>query len=135
MVTELPSLTILETSLYVSDLEAARLFYSEVLKLEHHSGLRGRHQFFRCGDGMLLLFQPEVSSQSTEIPAHGARGPGHVAFQIEESALAKWRDHLVSHGVSIEHEHTWPNGARSLYFRDPSGNSLELATPSLWSPL
>ncbi|MCB0353434.1 MAG: VOC family protein [Bdellovibrionales bacterium] len=135
MVTNLSPLTILETSLYVTDLEAARLFYSEILNLEYHSGLSGRHHFFRCGSGMLLLFQPDVSSRSTEIPAHGGVGPGHVAFQIEESALKRWGEHLISHGVAVEHEHTWPNGARSLYFRDPAGNSLELATPSLWARL
>ena len=28
---------------------------------------------------------------------------------------------------------TWPNGARSIYFRDPAGNSLECAEPGLWS--
>ena len=26
----------------------------------------------------------------------------------------------------------WPNGARSLYFRDPAGNSVEIAEPRLW---
>jgi hypothetical protein len=34
--------------------------------------------------------------------------------------------------VAIEHEATWPRGGRSFYFRDPAGNSLELATPRIW---
>jgi hypothetical protein len=29
---------------------------------------------------------------------------------------------------------TWPNGALSIYFRDPAGNSIELVTPNIWDP-
>ena len=39
---------------------------------------------------------------------------------------------LAKHGVSIEKTIDWPDGGRSLYFRDPAGNSLELATPQIW---
>ena len=31
-------------------------------------------------------------------------------------------------GVAIEHEQTWSYGSRSIYFRDPDNNSLELIT-------
>jgi predicted enzyme related to lactoylglutathione lyase len=34
--------------------------------------------------------------------------------------------------VAIEKIVDWPGGGRSLYFRDPAGNSLELATPRIW---
>ena len=36
------------------------------------------------------------------------------------------------HGVSIEKEVEWPKGGKSLYFRDPTGNSVELVTPGVW---
>lgn len=39
---------------------------------------------------------------------------------------------LLSHGVAIEADFLWPNGARSIYFRDPAGNSLECAEARLW---
>jgi hypothetical protein len=39
---------------------------------------------------------------------------------------------LAERGVALEHEHVWPGGAVSLYFRDPAGNSLEIAAPGLW---
>src|SRR5688500_12289978 len=125
-------LDILETCLYVDDLPAAERFYSQVLGLVVHSRQEGRHIFFRCGRGMLLLFDPRESSASGDIPPHGARGPGHVAFAAQESDLPAWRQDLETHGVPIEKSHTWPGGGHSLYFRDPAGNSLELATPTIW---
>jgi catechol 2,3-dioxygenase-like lactoylglutathione lyase family enzyme len=36
-------------------------------------------------------------------------------------------------GVSIEREVDWDEGGRSIYFRDPAGNVVELAPPTLWS--
>jgi len=66
------------------------------------------------------------------IPLHGARGPGHLAFRAPKRELPAWRRRLSEAGVPIESEVVWPNGARSIYFRDPAGNSLELATPDMW---
>src|SRR6478672_6157469 len=116
---------ILETCLYVDDLPRAQQFYAEVLGLELESEQNGRHVFFRCGDQMLLLFNPLVSRQSNEhFPTHGCFGAGHVAFGVRESDLPTWTDHLAKHQVSIEKTIDWPGGGRSLYFRDPAGNSL-----------
>lgn len=123
---------ILETCLYVDDLAAAERFYSQVLGLSVHSRQDGRHVFFRCGQGMLLLFNPNKSCEPGEIPPHGAHGPGHVAFAAHEAELPAWRMHLEGHGVAIEKVITWPGGGHSLYFRDPAGNSLELATRRIW---
>jgi catechol 2,3-dioxygenase-like lactoylglutathione lyase family enzyme len=82
---------------------------------------------------MLLIFNPDKTAESgQDVPAHGARGPGHAAFTIREADFDAWREHLGSEGVAIEKEVAWPNGGRSLYFRDPAGNSLELASPRIW---
>jgi len=126
-------LEILETCLYVDDLAVAERFYSQVLGLPLHSRQAGRHVFFRCGRGMLLLFSAEQSKIPGEIPTHGATGPGHIAFAVLDSELPVWRKQLEAQGVPIERLHTWPGGGHSLYFRDLAGNSLELATPTIWS--
>lgn len=126
-------LGVLEASLYVDDLVAAEAFYCEVLGLELHSRQEGRHVFFRCGSTMVLLFHPaSTNDEDEEVPRHGCTGPGHLCFAVEPSTLAAWRDRLESNGVAIEQEIDWPHGGHSIYFRDPAGNSLELATPSLW---
>jgi catechol 2,3-dioxygenase-like lactoylglutathione lyase family enzyme len=128
---------VLETCLYATDLDAAEAFYAGVLGLAFHGKLPGRHVFLRCGERMVLLFNPAQSSQPAthdglDVPPHGATGPGHLCFAVPEASLPAWQDHLVRHGVTIEKDLTWPGGGRSLYFRDPAGNSLELATPRIW---
>src|SRR5687768_6031412 len=124
---------ILETCLYVDDLAAAEQFYCTVLGLTLESRQAGRHVFLKLGSRMFLLFRPEESElPQGGFPPHGSRGAGHVCFACREIEIDAWREHLLSHGVAIEHVHTWPNGARSLYFRDPVGNSVELASPRIW---
>ena len=123
---------VLETILYVDDLDAAERFYKDVLGLALDSRKPGLFCYFRVGRNMLLLFEPEAAGKSREVPAHGARGPGHICFAVTESELEAWRQHLTAHGTVIEHEQAWPHGGRSFYFRDPAGNSLELASPRIW---
>jgi catechol 2,3-dioxygenase-like lactoylglutathione lyase family enzyme len=104
-----------------------------VLGLELFSQQPGRHAFFRCGSGMVLLFNPHATSQpGGMVPSHGTHGPGHLAFAIAQDEPASWRDHLARHGVEIEKEVVWPSGGCSIYFRDPAGNSVELATLQTW---
>lgn len=123
---------VLETILYVDDLDAAERFYGGVLGLELDSKKEGLFVFFKCGGGMLLLFEPQAASTGRSVPAHGAHGPGHACFAVAEHDLDGWRAHLAAAGVAIEQEMGWPRGGRSFYFRDPAGNSLELATPKIW---
>ena len=121
---------VLESALYCPDLEAAELFYMKVLGLEPIGKQPGRHVFFRCGTSVVLLFNPKTTI--AEPAHHGAEGPGHLAFRVAGAALPSWRAHLLDHQVTIEREVAWPGGGNSVYFRDPAGNNLELATPATW---
>ncbi len=128
---------ILETALYAADLDAAEAFYSGVLGLKKISSVAGRHVFFRCGAGVLLVFNPEATMEpprvgTLPVPIHGAQGPGHTCFRVLPAEMDLMRDRLKAQGIAIEADFRWPNGARSLYFRDPAGNSLECAEPALW---
>lgn len=124
---------ILETCLYVDDLAKARDFYENVLGLNIHSTEAGRHVFFKLENGMFLLFNPEVTREKDgPFPPHGVGGPGHAAFHVPPEDISRWRQRLVDARVKIETERVWPNGVPSLYFRDPSGNVLEITTAALW---
>lgn len=129
---------ILETALYAKDLDAAEAFYGDLLGLERIVRVEGRHVFFRCGAGVLLVFNPQAtvvppSPKGLPVPPHGARGPGHVCFRVAAADLDFWAKKLVEAGIAIEADFRWPNGARSIYFRDPAGNSIECAEPALWA--
>lgn len=126
-------LRVIETSLYVDDLIEAERFYSEVLGLEAFARAKGRHLFFRVARGVLLLFNAEKTAiKAGEVPSHGASGPGHVAFAASRREIERWIGRLEGAGVEIEADVEWPAGGRSIYFRDPAGNSLELTTPETW---
>ncbi len=124
--------SVLETVLYVDDLDAAARFYGGVLGLEQVSHKPGLFVFYRLDAQMLLLFVAEAARQSSKVPPHGAVGPGHACFAVAEAELDAWANRLEGHGIGIEQWQDWPRGGRSFYFRDPAGNSLELATPRIW---
>src|SRR3954471_7954031 len=129
---------VLETTLYVDNLEAADRFYGRILGLEKIFSVPGRQLVFRCESGVLLVFDPKHTQgqqmviNGGAIPLHGTHGAGHMAFRVPKEQLDVWREHLRANGVPLESEVSWPNGAHSIYFRDPAGNSLEFATPDIW---
>ena len=127
---------ILETALYVDDLERAEQFYGSVLGLELISKMPGRHVFFRCGEAVLLLFNAAATrvalQGSLPVPTHGSSGQGHACFRASSEEMDQWIVHLREQDVAIESDFVWPGGGRSVYFRDPSGNSLEFGEPKIW---
>lgn len=121
-----------EAALYTAHLERAERFWTG-LGFRVVARADGRHVFLRAGADMLLVFDPRTSIYSRAVPSHGALGPGHVAFDVPgPGALDAWREHLAGAGVAVEQETRWPSGGRSLYFRDPDGNSIELITRGTW---
>jgi catechol 2,3-dioxygenase-like lactoylglutathione lyase family enzyme len=131
-------LGVLETSLYVTDLERAIRFYREVLGLReipgaHFAGGRGAALQVGPGPSVLLLFCARITLQGGDLPAHGTVGAGHSAFRVEASEMPAWRKRLAEHGVEFEKEFAFGANPPSIYFRDPDGNSLELAVEGIWS--
>ena len=66
------------------------------------------------------------------MPPHGADGEGHVCFRASAAEITAWRKHLERLKIHIEADFEWPDGGRSIYFRDPAGNCLEFAEPRIW---
>lgn len=129
---------VLEAALYVEDLDAAEGFYGGILGLERILRVDGRHVFFRAGASIVLCFIPEATrrppaEEALPVPPHGAKGPGHLCFASPPETMDALRAHLEAAGIAIEADFHWPHGPRSLYVRDPAGNSVEFADPALWS--
>jgi catechol 2,3-dioxygenase-like lactoylglutathione lyase family enzyme len=129
---------LLETSLYVADLQRSVRFYQALFGLEVLTADERLCALNVAGRQVLLLFQKGLSANPSVlsggvIPGHDGDGRLHLAFAIAASDLQAWRDRLAARGVDIESTVTWSRGGQSLYFRDPDGHLVELATPGLWS--
>ncbi len=120
-------LGVAEAVLYVSDIARARTFYTEVLGLPVSNQFEDAI-FLQTGqNSTLILFDVNrLETRQSVIPAHGARGQGHVCLSIPPEQMDGWRARLLAHQIDIEHEQDWSLGTHSIYFRDPDGNSLEL---------
>lgn len=135
----MPSLSsVLETSLYVDDLDRASRFYEETFGLTRIEGDQRFRAYSVGGRSVLLLFKRGASNRVTQSPEgtlgpHDGSGPLHLAFSISAEDLPAWEQLLVERGIAIETRIRWPRGGTSIYFRDPDNHSLELATPGLWS--
>jgi catechol 2,3-dioxygenase-like lactoylglutathione lyase family enzyme len=128
---------LLETVLYVADLARATDFYGRVLDLPIMFESPRLVAFDAGRQGVLLLFRQgmtgeDVPTKGGVIPGHDGQGPVHMAFAIPAAEYEPWRAHLADHGVALRSTVDWPAGGRSLYFDDPDGHVIELATPGLW---
>lgn len=127
---------VLETALFVDDLDRARGFYERVLALKP-TFADGAKCAYSVVTDTFMLFQRQsvidsIEPVSDHIVPHDLHAPARVAFAIDARELKRWEALLTGHGVEIESRVRWPRGGESLYFRDPDGNLLELATPGLW---
>jgi catechol 2,3-dioxygenase-like lactoylglutathione lyase family enzyme len=121
-----------ETVLYTDDVAALAAFYADVVGLEQIDPPDPHSAAFRLSDGnVLLVFDPRRTATAGRfIPEHGTTGAGHVAFKVADLDAAAHE--LRSHDVELEREITWPKGGRSVYFRDPAGNSVEFVEGEIW---
>ena len=128
---------VLETGIYVDDVARSRAFYGRLFGFRPVLVEERICAFAVAPAQLLILFQRRgtldpVPVGDSFIPPHDGSGPQHFAFSIAESDVENWRKHLADNGVTIESAVTWPQGGKSLYFRDPDGLLVELATPGLW---
>jgi catechol 2,3-dioxygenase-like lactoylglutathione lyase family enzyme len=129
---------VIETCLYVEDVDKASNFYEEVLGLRRIAGDDRLRAYSVADKDVLLLFKRGATTQPLTfpggtIPPHNGHGQNHLAFAVSKEQMAAWEKQLTDHRIEIEGRVRWPGGGCSLYFRDPDENLLELATPGLWS--
>lgn len=132
---------VLETALYVADVGRATAFYQALFGFARLDGDARFAALEVAGPfrQVLLLFQRGGTTEPVRlpfgvIPPHDGAGNLHFALSIAERDLAAWESRLGERGIAIEGRVRWPRGGTSLYFRDPDGHLVELATPGLWWP-
>jgi catechol 2,3-dioxygenase-like lactoylglutathione lyase family enzyme len=129
---------VLETSLYVDDVSRSVEFYQALFRFEK---LVGDDRFCALsvgGQQVLLLFRKHGTTEPITmpggvIPPHDGDGTTHLAFAIPRESEGEWKEHLGARQIAIESRVEWPLGGFSLYFRDPDGHLLELASPGIWA--
>ena len=132
---------ILETTLYVEEMDRAVAFYQRIFEFPvlARSAEPGRLTGLDVGGSQVLLLckigasRQAIMTPGGKIPPNDGSGNSHLAFPIAVSEFEVWEKRLLETGIPIESKVKWDRGGQSLYFRDPDGNLLELATPGLWS--
>jgi catechol-2,3-dioxygenase len=127
---------VVETCIYSSDLESMKNFYVGILGLSVIQEEGDKLIFLKAGKSMLLIFDPlRTSINNDKLPTHGAMTPPssiHFAMEIEEQEYQPYKELLTRNGIAIEKEVKWNSNTKSLYFRDPADNLVELITPGGW---
>ncbi len=127
----------LEFGLYVKKVSRAAEFYHRLFGFPVLISRRRIAALDVEGKQILLLFKQGASSKPMKgpegvLPPHDSKGTSHVAFAIRESDVERWERWLREQDVAVESRMEWKRGGRSLYFRDPDGHLLEIATPGVW---
>lgn len=129
---------VLETALYVEDVARSKGFYQRLFGFEDIGSDQRLCALSVEAKQVLLLIrrgssvEPHWTSGGL-IPGSDARGTSHLTFSIAAAELEAWEKWLTENGVAVESKVRWERGGASLYFRDPDGHLLEVATPGLWA--
>jgi catechol 2,3-dioxygenase-like lactoylglutathione lyase family enzyme len=134
--TTLRARRVLETALYCDDLARTAAFYQTLLSATPMLSGDRLVALDAGGQTVLLLFQRgnsgPLDTPGGLVPGHDGEGPVHLAFAIDVADVAAWETRLAELSIPIESRVEWPRGGVSVYFRDPDGRSVELATPGIW---
>lgn len=129
---------VLETALYVDDLDRSQSFYQSAFGFK--TLLRDERMCaLKVADApsqVLLLFRKGGSTKGSPtpggfIPPHDGNGNLHMAFSVSKDDIPAWKQYLEERDIELESE-VQANDGHSLYFRDPDGHCIELGTPGLW---
>ncbi len=113
------------TVIFVRDMAAMRRFYEDVLAFPLSRELSPNWIEYGLGSNTLALARPSRTAADAPIPAGSASL--QLAFRVSVAEVDQCANELARHGVALLSPPTNQSfGHRTLFFRDPDGNLLEV---------
>jgi len=113
-------------SLTISDLDAARAFYGDLLGLPEIErpdiGIRGT--WYQAGAVQLHLIEFSNGANDAGSVGNGSPIANHIAFEVEDYAGAKAR--LEEAGLEVK---ALGSASGQMFVSDPHGNTVEFIQP------
>jgi len=113
------------TVIFVRDMAAMRHFYEDIIGLALQRELSPGWLEYQLGGNTLALARPSLTASDAPLPAGSASL--QLAFKVSAGDVDACADELVRQGVTLVSpptDHAF--GHRTLFFRDPDGNLLEV---------
>ncbi len=113
------------TVIFVRDMAAMRRFYEDIIGFPLLRELSPSWVEYRVGDNTLALARPRLIAADAPTPVGSASL--QLAFKVSAPQVDRCADELVRQGVNLLSPPTdQAFGHRTLFFRDPDGNLLEV---------
>jgi catechol 2,3-dioxygenase-like lactoylglutathione lyase family enzyme len=113
------------TVIRTRDMAAMRRFYETVMHFPLERELGPGWIEYRIGSSILALAQSPMMENDPPVPTGAASL--QLAFRVAPSDVSRCEDELRAAGIAITSSATDQSWAhRTLFFRDPDGNVLEI---------
>jgi catechol 2,3-dioxygenase-like lactoylglutathione lyase family enzyme len=113
------------TVVFVRDMAAMRRFYHDVMRFPVERELGPDWIEHRIGSNILALARPHIAKDDAPTPKGSASL--QLAFRVAPPDVSRCEEELKAAGVAIiSPAADQPWGHRTLFFRDPDGNILEI---------
>jgi catechol 2,3-dioxygenase-like lactoylglutathione lyase family enzyme len=116
-------------ALNVRNLEAMRRFYVELLGFDVEWAPDPDNIYLSSGIDNLALHRPSLTAAEGAADRAPSRGAlDHLGLLVRQAEdVDRWAAFLESRGVTLDAKpRTHRDGARSCYFRDPDGNTVQI---------
>jgi catechol 2,3-dioxygenase-like lactoylglutathione lyase family enzyme len=113
------------TVIFVRDMGAMRYFYENVMRFSLLRELSSNWIEYRVGGNTLVLSRPGLTA--SDVPTPYGSASLHLAFKVSALEVDLCAEELMRRGVNLVSPPTNRDfGHRTLFFRDPDGNLLEM---------